>query len=157
MSVPYIHHSDKSPRTTSRGIIVFNNKILLMERWRDGLHYFSIPGGGVEGDELHEEAVIREIKEETSIIVIPKRLLYKMHDSVGNKHLVYLCNYVEGKARLSKNSEEAKLGPNNRFKPVWVPINLVENLPFLYWEPIQELLVEDLAKGFSKKVKITAA
>ena len=57
-------------RVVSRGIIFIDNQVVLLKRIRkDGdkyLHYFAIPGGGVESRETLEDACIREIKEEVS-------------------------------------------------------------------------------------------
>ena len=56
-------------RIVSRAITFIDDSILLIERYRkDGdemLHYFTIPGGGVEDNETFWEAAIRETKEET--------------------------------------------------------------------------------------------
>lgn len=158
MNVPYVHHSEHGPRQTSRGIIIKDGNILLMERWRDGLHYFAVPGGGIENDETPELAAKREVKEETSVEVKVGRLVYELHDATGpHRHYFYLCEFISGEPHLPTDSEEAQLGPNNRFKPAWVPIGKLPELRFNYWDPIRILLIEDLKKGFPKKVKITAA
>ena len=56
-------------RIVARAITFIDDCVLLMERHRkDGdvmLHYFTIPGGGVEDNETYEETAIRETMEET--------------------------------------------------------------------------------------------
>ena len=56
-------------RIVARAITFIDNKVLLIERYRregeELLHYFTIPGGGVEDDEEYSETAIRETKEET--------------------------------------------------------------------------------------------
>ena len=125
-----------------------------MERWRDGLHYFSVPGGGIEADEVAEETVVREILEETSIEVEVVRLVLEMH--VGSVvHQIYLCKYLSGTPELPEHAPEfIDMTPNNRFKPAWVPIEQVKGLPYVYWEPLKAVLVEGLENGFSEEVKI---
>ena len=60
-------------RIVARAITFIDNKVLLIERYRkDGdkmLHYFTIPGGGVEDNEEYDETAIRETKEETGLDV----------------------------------------------------------------------------------------
>ena len=53
---------------TVKGIVVFKQKVLLMKRVRpssDGLGYWELPGGGLEYGETPNEALKRELKEET--------------------------------------------------------------------------------------------
>lgn len=52
-----------------------DNKILLMHRNTKDLKQWELPGGKLEENELPEQAVIRELKEELNIIVKPVRYL----------------------------------------------------------------------------------
>ena len=57
---------------TVKGIVVFKQKVLLMKRVRpssDGLGYWELPGGGLEYGETPNEALKRELKEETSLTI----------------------------------------------------------------------------------------
>ena len=56
-------------RNTARGIIFFENKVVMMHRIKKGREYYVIPGGGIEPGEESIEALKREIKEELSIKV----------------------------------------------------------------------------------------
>lgn len=49
-------------RRAVRGIIAHNGKLLMVKNNKGD---YKFPGGGIEGDELVEEALLREIKEET--------------------------------------------------------------------------------------------
>jgi|SRR5919204_4905432 ADP-ribose pyrophosphatase YjhB (NUDIX family) len=52
-----------------------DGRLLLIKRGHEpGLGLWSLPGGRVEADETDEDAVIREIREETGLIVVPGRL-----------------------------------------------------------------------------------
>ena len=58
-------------RTAIRGIIVKDDNILLIRTSKGDLKF---PGGGLEGNEMYEEALIREIREETGYkIFLSKR------------------------------------------------------------------------------------
>ena len=144
-------------RHTSRGIVLHNDKLLLIERYRDGLHYHSIPGGGIEAGETPEVAVKREIAEETSCIVRLQRPLYLLRR--GNvQHHIFLCEYIAGEAHLPVNAEEAlRTDADNRYIPKWLPLHELAEAPFLIWQPIKEQLLRDLEHGFSdSRVEIVA-
>lgn len=82
-------------------------KALLIRRQDDdeeGGGTWESAGGKVEENESLEEAIIREIREETGITVSPERLLYASLGEInGEKHIfiVYLCTTNETKAVLS--------------------------------------------------------
>lgn len=143
-------------KNTARGIVVHGGQILLMERWRPPLHYFSIPGGGIEPGETPEQTVAREILEETSITVKVKQQVLEMRDDEFS-HKIYLCEYVGGEPHLPPNAPEAlHMTDNNRFKPGWVPLKQLPDLPFIYWRPLQHPLIDGLAHGFAGPVKIVS-
>ena len=54
-------------REAARGIIIENNQILLVfsEKFKD----YKLPGGGLEKNENFEQALLREVKEETGLSV----------------------------------------------------------------------------------------
>lgn len=142
-------------KNTARGIVVRDGKLLLMERWRPGFHYFSIPGGGIESGETAEQTVAREIAEETSLQVKVKRQVLEMRDG-GFSHKIFLCEYLSGEPHLPMDAPEASHGPKNRFKPAWVPVDDLPRLPFIYWQPVQQPLIDGLADGFQDSLKIVS-
>jgi 8-oxo-dGTP pyrophosphatase MutT (NUDIX family) len=142
------------PRHTGRAIVIHDGRLLLMERWRDGLHYFSIPGGGIESGESAEQAAVRELYEETSLTVELIRPVFEMHDGDVIHH-IFLAKYISGEPHLPDHAEEAAhMHENNRFKPGWVPLETIAELPFIYWEPLRQPLVNALQNGFSDDVTI---
>jgi 8-oxo-dGTP diphosphatase len=141
-------------RETGRGLIIHEGKLILMERWRNGLHYFSIPGGGVDPGETPEAATHRELYEELGISVKLVRKVYEVY-TTDSVHHIYLCEYTGGEPALHPASPEAAdhAKGDNRFKPGWVDINTLDTLPFQYWEPLLPYLVHDLKHGFSVETK----
>jgi 8-oxo-dGTP diphosphatase len=140
------------PRHTARAIVIKDGNLLLMERWRPGRHYFSVPGGGIEAGETAEQAVVREILEETGCIVTIERQLYILTID-SNDHYIYLCNFVSGDPHLPADSPEALLhDPDNRFEPCWLPLSELPHAPFLIWRPIQQQLLRDLRTGFAENI-----
>lgn len=141
-------------RVTGRGIIIKDNEMLLMERWRDGLHYFSIPGGGVEADETIEEAAVRELAEEMGVVVTLERKLYIVETNDSTHH-IFLSNYVSGEAALHPESPEAleHAEGKNLFKPRWVSLEELPNLSWQYWIMLREQLLTDIRDGFTFETK----
>ncbi|RKV98823.1 MAG: NUDIX domain-containing protein [Candidatus Saccharimonas sp.] len=54
-------------------VIIEDNKILLTRQW-DG---YSLIGGGVEKGETIEESIIREVKEETGLVIMPDKIIHQ--------------------------------------------------------------------------------
>ena len=87
-------------RIRAVGIIIKDNQILLIHRFKDGKEYYTFPGGGVEDSEQVEEAVIREIKKETTLEIKITKLLYSHVYDNDTAQYFYLCEYVSGEAKL---------------------------------------------------------
>lgn len=125
-----------------------------MERWRDGLHYFSIPGGGIEENESPIDTVKREIYEELGLDVDVEHKLYEFHTPEMTHH-IFLCKYKGGVPTLQDDSPEAAYNAvgQNRFAPRWVDISELATIPLHAWEPLRPHLVMDLKNGFSVDTK----
>ena len=65
----YNPNGKKFYRPSVRGIIFDNDGNVAMIYSRK-YHFYKFPGGGIEGDETHLEALAREIKEETGMTLI---------------------------------------------------------------------------------------
>lgn len=61
-----------SKRPSARGIILKDKKIALVYSKTEG--YYKFPGGGFKENEDLKEALIREVREETGMIVIPESI-----------------------------------------------------------------------------------
>jgi len=75
-------------RVEVRAVVFIDGKLVITEETRQGLPHAALPGGGVERWETLEEALVREVQEETGLLVEPGRLVYafqvvsrfKLHD-----------------------------------------------------------------------------
>jgi 8-oxo-dGTP diphosphatase len=140
------------------GIVIKDNKILLMYRKKDNEEYWVFPGGGVENNETVEQAVLRELKEETTIDIKIEKLLY--HHILKNNDLshdsdqyFYLCSYISGEPKLGDANEIREQDENNKFIPQWVPIDQIPNL-ILYPLEIRDWLTEDYKNNFTNTPKV---
>lgn len=89
-----------------KAVILNHNlkKALLIRRNPDDFDGWEGPGGKAEEGETLEEAIIREVSEETGLMVVPERVLYASLDEICGKKLifvVYLCSTTEEKVILS--------------------------------------------------------
>ena len=57
----------ETPRIRVAAIIVDEGRLLLVKHQKEGEVYWLLPGGGVDFGESLEEALIREVKEETNL------------------------------------------------------------------------------------------
>jgi len=89
------------------GALIFQQgEVLLVERGREPMKgQWSLPGGGVETGERLEDAITREVREETGLEIVPVQvaLIFEriMHDAEGKAeyHYVlvdYLCEIRGG-------------------------------------------------------------
>ncbi len=76
-------------RVAGRGILIENNKILLMHELNTGV-YMS-PGGGVEEGETLEECCARELREETGVEVKPLKQFLRIKEYCPE--CLYISNY----------------------------------------------------------------
>lgn len=97
-------------------MVIHEGRVLLIRRGKEPLRgRWLIPGGTVELGESLEDAVVREVEEETGLIVEPREvvLVFDRIHRDGNRityHYVivdYLCQYVSGALRAGSDAEDA--------------------------------------------------
>jgi len=65
-------------RSTAGAVIEKDNKVLLVKRNHEPFNgYWTLPGGHIDFGETAEQAVIREVKEETGLTFTPTFLTYR--------------------------------------------------------------------------------
>lgn len=79
------------------GIVIEDGRILLLDQDTDGPRSWSLPGGKVEPGERLAEALVRELREETGVVVEPGRLLYVCDNTSADVlHLTFEARRVGG-------------------------------------------------------------
>lgn len=115
-------------REAVRGIILQGNRLLMVYSSKIGDYKF--PGGGVEAGETHEEALVREIREECGAEVTAIRSGFgkiieymkpqeKEYDVFKMTSYYYFCDAGPVLGEQDLDDYEEKLG----FRPVWVDID----------------------------------
>lgn len=144
-------------RQAVRAIIVRDDKLLVMQRNKFGNVYYTLIGGGIDEGETAENAVVREVLEETGLVVKPETVkLVFMHEAgepFGTQH-IFTCEAEGNEVSLSPDSEEAAIhgGGQNLFTPMWLPIEDISNVPFRS-EPMAKAIYHALKHGFPEQVK----
>jgi mutator protein MutT len=90
------------------GILVEDEKILLVKQDVTETRHWALPGGRLEIGETVEQCLVREIKEETGLDIEIKELLYITDRFYGDNHIVhilFLVNRIGGRLR---SGEELK-------------------------------------------------
>jgi 8-oxo-dGTP diphosphatase len=110
-------------RTRSAAILIQNNSLALIERHRDGMHYFAFPGGGVDEGESPEQAVVREAREELGVEIRVLRLAAKIWFR-GNPQFFFLAEQVGGEFGTGTGEEYASDHDpaNGSYEPVWMSL-----------------------------------
>lgn len=139
-------------RKAVRAIIVKDDQTLVMHRNKFGHEYYTLLGGGIDSGEAPEQALRREIQEESGLMVTGGRLVFveEAGDPYGTQY-IYLCEVAGGEPQLHPESEEAKLfAMGNQHTPMWVPIKDFANLTFRT-DILQKAMLYGFQYGFPQQ------
>lgn len=141
-------HLDQDIRIDNQrhaGIVLRDGNILLMHRIYKGRDFYIIPGGHIQIGEDPLSVTIREIEEETSVIVANPKLVFEFKNYHKDNHdFYYLCEYVSGEPTLG-GEEQIKNSPENFYEVLWMPLEQLPDinlLPKFAKEWIVETLIE---------------
>ncbi len=114
------------------------NRILATQRgYGEWKGWWEFPGGKVESDETHEDALIREIKEELSANIRVERILNTVEYDYPTFHLsmcCYLCTL-----------QSARLNLNEHIDARWVTESEID---CIRWLPADIEVVNELKRIF---------
>lgn len=106
-------------RTGCRAVILREGKILLSHE--TGTSWWLVPGGGLEPGETPEECCIREVEEETGLLVKPLRqflTLYEYYEEYRYISHYFICE-ITGRGQMRLTENEAARG----LEPAWLPLS----------------------------------
>ncbi|MBI2332364.1 MAG: NUDIX domain-containing protein [Chloroflexi bacterium] len=141
-------------RKRSGIILIHEGKLALIERHKQGRHYFAFPGGGVDEGETDEQAAIREAEEELGIRV---KIVQKAAEVLrtGRRNQVYfLVDWVDGEFGTGTGEEYGEVDEiNGTYNPLWMSLEeiLVRNV---VPRQLAELTVQSHQEGWQDSVVI---
>jgi mutator protein MutT len=100
------------------GVVLIAGKVVLIRRGKEPLRgRWVIPGGTVELGETLEQAVVREMEEETGLVVRPREVVLvfdriQREGTTVEYHYViidYLCEHLSGELRAGSDADEVAL------------------------------------------------
>jgi ADP-ribose pyrophosphatase YjhB (NUDIX family) len=130
--------STRNHKISVASVIKFQDEILMIHENQEGQIYIDMPAGGVEHGETLEEAVVREIKEETNLDVDTPTLIGIFEYIEPEKTTINFLYVIE----LSEKKELTKIQDED-----------VVDIQWMKTEEVQNLLKTDTAK-FEHKLAI---
>lgn len=136
-------------------ILIKEDQVALIERFRAGLHYFIFPGGGVDAGESPEQAAVREAMEELGIQVNIKRKVAEVQLGQTSRQFYFLVEQTGGEFGRGAGEEFMASNRNNPEKgiyiPIWMPIDELPKHANIYPADIAWLVVQSTKVGWSQQ------
>ena len=124
-------HYPEQPIVGVAGIIFRGQEVVLVRRGQDpALGEWSLPGGAVEVGESLEEALRREVREETGLEIdilgltaVVNRIVRDQAGAVEFHYVLldFLCRAAAGVPRAGSDSDQVRLIPLNRLATFDLP------------------------------------
>jgi ADP-ribose pyrophosphatase YjhB (NUDIX family) len=124
-------------------IIIKDNKMLLMHRFKNNEEYFTLLGGSVEDGEDLEQALVREIKEESNLEISGLEFLWQL-DNRGREDNYFLVKNFSGDLKLGE-PELSRQNENNKYIPTWVNLSDLKDIDLRPVE-VKEKILEKFVK-----------
>jgi 8-oxo-dGTP diphosphatase len=139
-------------RIRSGIVLIQENKVALMERYRAGFHYYIFPGGGVDEGETPEQAAVREAREELGIEVAIKHKVAEVQVGQRSRQIYFLVEQIGGEFGTGTGEEFAESNRDDPQKgiyiPTWLPIDDLPGHTNIYPEDVSKLVVRSLKEGW---------
>jgi ADP-ribose pyrophosphatase YjhB (NUDIX family) len=136
----------------ARAIVLKDGTLLVMRREKAGRKYCSLVGGAVDPGETPEQALYRELAEETGIEVANHRLVITQEGGGFGMQYIYLCDYVSGEPVLAPDSIEAKIRipKQDYYDPGWLSLKDLTKANLLPAE-LKKTLLDILPDNFPQR------
>lgn len=118
------------------GVVVHDGRVLLIRRGKPPLFgRWVVPGGTVERGETLEQALVREVREETGLEVRPvqfltafDRILRAPDGSVGYHYVIldYLCERIAGEPQGGSDALDARFAAPGELEELQLPPKALE-------------------------------
>lgn len=125
--IAYALDLDRHRRYRAGVIIIRDNKLLLMKRVNQGLHYYSIPGGKPERNETLERVAVREASEETGLRLNIDHARVPLTEEIKKRGVYFFTKDVKGVAKLG-GPEVRRNSPENFYELQWIDRSTLQRL-----------------------------
>lgn len=112
-------------------IVMDEGEILCVQRGKNKLSYisekFEFPGGKIEKGETLKETVVRELKEELMLEVLPKKKLITVKHQYPDFHLTmhaFLCGCSTRDLKLTEHIDYRWLSPSELLSLDWAAADI---------------------------------
>ena len=131
--------------------MIEDDKVALIERFRNGKHYFVFPGGGADNGETPEDAAIREMEEETGLRVTIICKLVEIHFGLSTQHYFYVERRA-GEFGTGTGEEYTEADPDDPaqgvYIPVWMPLSELPEHDNVYPAEVAKLVARSVEGGW---------
>ena len=121
----------------SAAVIIDGNRVLAAERgYGEYRGYWEFPGGKRESGETGEDAIVREIREELRVDIVPEELVTTVEYDYPTFHITmhcFLASIRSGEVHLLEHEAARWLAPEELDEVSWLPADIaaVEKLKML--------------------------
>jgi 8-oxo-dGTP pyrophosphatase MutT (NUDIX family) len=133
-------------------VLIKEDQVALIERYRAGFHYFIFPGGGVDEGESPEQAAIREAMEELGIEVAIQHKVAEVQLGQKSRQIYFLVVQTGGEFGTGAGEEFAESNRDNPQKgiylPIWMPIAELPQHANVHPAALAELVLRSIKKGW---------
>jgi len=144
-------------RTRAGIVLIEDNKVALIERFRAGMHYFAFPGGGVDVGETPEQAAVREAMEELGIEVVIKQKVAEIRFDTSAQ-AYFLVERIAGEFGTGEGEEFTDSDPNDPqegiYIPIWMPIDEMPHHENIYPAELVDIVVRSMKEGWGEELVI---
>jgi 8-oxo-dGTP pyrophosphatase MutT (NUDIX family) len=125
-------------------ILIVNDKIALIERYRSGKHYLVFPGGKIKSRENPIDAASREAEEELGLKTTIGRMVAEVWYQ-GTPQYYFLAEASDGQFGQASGAEMSSHPDSEKgsYLPIWMGVDSLLNLPLL-----PKLMAEFVWKSF---------
>jgi ADP-ribose pyrophosphatase YjhB (NUDIX family) len=128
----------QTPKVDVRGVVFRGDQILMVRETIDG--NWSLPGGWADVGLTPSEVAIKEVREESGLVVVPERLLAvldkKRHNHPPDMFHIYkifiLCRETGGELKGGMETSETGFFGPDKFPPLSVPRITTEQISLMY-------------------------
>jgi mutator protein MutT len=136
-------------------VLIKNNRVALIERFRGGLHYYTFPGGGVDAGESPEQAAVREAQEELGIEVAIRRKIAEVQLGQKSRQIYFLVDQTGGAFGTGTGEEFNESHRDDPQKGIYIPIWMaISELPRhgnIYPAGLAGMVVKSIGEGWPEE------